>query len=137
MWLAFGSYGNAHSAEAAAGLHCFGGVGVALDEGAEFSDAGFVLFELDEGLTFVEVGDGNFVAVGVLLEDAVVVLYGGGVVAAAVFDLAEIVASVSGEWIVGVVFDDVGELGPGEGVLGGHVVAEGGLVELVGGGGVG
>jgi len=36
--------GDSHAAEFAAGLHGFGRVGEALDEGAELAGAGFVFF---------------------------------------------------------------------------------------------
>src|ERR1700692_1976222 len=78
--------------------------------------------------------DGDLVAIGVLFEDAVVALDGSGVAASAIVDLGLIVIGVSREGIVGVVLDDVAELGGSKGVFRGHVVAEGGLVEIVGGG---
>src|ERR1700692_3885107 len=77
--------------------------------------------------------DGDLVAIGVLFEDAVVALDGSGVAASAIVDLGLIVIGVSREGIVGVVLDDVAELGGSKGVFRGHVVAEGGLVEIVGG----
>ena len=73
-----GVTGDAHAVEFAAGLHGFGRVGEALDEGAELADAGVCLLESDERLALVQVGDGDLVAVGILLEDLVVVLDGGG-----------------------------------------------------------
>ena len=45
--------------------------------------------------------DGNLVAVGILLDDAVVGLDGGGVLASAVVDLGLVVVGVAGERIVG------------------------------------
>ena len=78
-------------------------------------------------------GDGDLVAVWVLLEDSIVGLDGCGVFAILELDLGLVVEGVSGERIVGIVLDDVAELGGCEGVFGGHIVAECGLVELVGG----
>src|SRR5437763_14216254 len=76
--------------------------------------------------------DGDFVAVRILLQHAVVGLDRVGVAASAIVNLGLIVVGISRERIVGIVFDDVAKLGGGEGVFRGHIVAEGGLVELVG-----
>ncbi len=99
---------------------------------AEFAGAGFVVFHGEERHAFVEAGDGDLGVVGELLEDVVVVADGVGVLAGAVVDLAEVVEGVAGEGILGVQADDLGELGGGERILGGHVVAERGLVEIGG-----
>ena len=73
----------------------------------------------------MQVRDGPFGVVGELLEDVVVVLDGGGVLSGAVVDLAEIVEGVAGKGVIGRGADDLAELGGGQRVVGGHVVAEG------------
>ena len=129
--LVFGDDGDSHAAELAAGLHGFGGVGEALDEGAKLADASVVLFEGDQGLTFVKVRDGDLVAVTVLLDDLVILFDCVLIFVRAVVDLALIEGGVPGQRMIGIVFDYVGELGGGERVLRPHVVAEGGLVEII------
>jgi len=79
-------------------------------------------------------GDGDLVAVRVLLEDCVVGFDGCGVFAILELDFGLVVEGVSRERVVGIVLDDVAELRGCEGVLGGHVVAQSGFVELVCGG---
>lgn len=90
-----GCDGDAQAAEFAAGLHGLRRVGEALDEGAEFAGAGFVLFHVKEGDALVEMRCGDLVAVGILLEDGIVGLDGGGVVAVAEVDLGLVVEGVS------------------------------------------
>src|SRR5579871_5484874 len=114
---------DAHAAELAACLHGLGRIGVALDKGAQFADAGVGLLKGDERLTFVQVGYGDLAAVGVLFNDLVVGLDGVCVLAGTVFDLALVVVGVSREGMVGVELDEIAELGGGERILGGHVVA--------------
>ncbi len=95
--------------------------------------AGILLIESHQCHSLVQMRDGNLVAVGILLEDAVVGFDGGGVTASAIVDLGLVVVGVAGERIVRIVLDDVAELGGRKGVLRSHVVAECRLVELIGG----
>src|ERR1700733_9800898 len=78
-------------------------------------------------------GDGDLVAVWVLLENSVIRLDGRGVSTVLEFDLGLVVEGVARERVVGIILDDVAELRGCEGIFGGHVVAECGLVELIGG----
>src|SRR5215469_30221 len=121
------------------GLSGFGGVGEALDEGAVLTNACFGLVHSDEGVALVQVRGGDLGVVGVVLEDVVVVLNGSGVLAPAEVHFADVVVGVAGEVVVRVGLDEVLELGGGERVLPGHVVAVGSAVHLRGGraGGVG
>ncbi len=67
-------------------------------------------FSAMQSLALVQVRGGNLVVVRELLEDAVVILRGGSVLAGAIVDLAEVVVGVSRERGVGVALDDVAEL---------------------------
>ena len=113
-----GSGGDAQGVELGTGLGGFWGRWEALDEGAEFADAGFLLLELNQGLALVEVGGGDLVVVGELLEDFIVVVGGVGELAGAIVDLAQVVEGIAREGVVGVSLDDVLELGGGYRVLG-------------------
>ena len=58
----------------------------------------------------MQVGGGDFCVVGVVLEEVVVVLDGGGGFGGADVDFAEVVVGVAGEVVVGVGLDEVVEL---------------------------
>ena len=128
-----GGGGDAEFLEFGAGAAFFFGAGVALDDFAEFADAGVFLALLDEGHAFFEVGGSELEALGIVGEDAIVFTDGLVVVALGVGDFAEIELGVGGEVGVAVKLEVVLEFGAGEIVFAAGDVAETVGIESVGG----
>ena len=101
LWRAYACLFMGGEGDFGAGLGGFGRVGEALDEGAVFANAGVGLVHGDESVAFVQVGGWDLGVVGVVLEDVVVVLDGGGGLVAAEIHLADVVVGVAGEVVVG------------------------------------
>ena len=80
----------AHGVEFAAGLGGFWSLGVALDQLAEFVDAGIFFVQLNQSQSFSELRGGGFRAAAEAFKDGVVVFYCSGIILLTVGNFAEI-----------------------------------------------
>src|SRR5882724_548500 len=132
--LAGGGDGDAEFFEFGAGEAVFVAAGVALDDFAEFADAGGFLAEFDEGQAFAEVGGAELETFGIVGEDFFVGGDGFVVLLLLVGDFAEIKLSVGGEIGVAVIPEVILKFRVGKLVFAAGDVAETVGIESVGGG---
>ena len=118
---------DAHVFELGAGAALFFGAGIALNNIAEFLDAGIFLTEFEEGHALFVAGGGEFEALGVVVEDLVVLLNGLFVLMLRVGDFAEIKLRVGSKVGVAVVAEVILKFGAGK-----FVFAVGDVAKTVG-----
>jgi len=135
MELTGGGEGDAEFFELGAGEAIFVTAGEALDDVAEFADAGGFLAKFDEGHAFAEAGGTELETLGIVGEDFVVGSDGIDVLLLLVKDLAEVELSVGCQVGVGIILEVVLKFGAGEIVLAAGNIAEAVGIKSVGGGG--
>src|SRR5713101_5428135 len=134
MELAGGGDGDAQFFKFGAGEAVFITAGEALDNFAEFTDAGSFLAEFEEGHAFAEAGGAELKALGIIGEDFVISGDGINVLLLLVKDFAEVELSVGAEVGVSVKFQVVLKFRAGEIVFAGGDVAKAVGIKSVGGG---
>src|SRR5713101_6215 len=134
MELAGGGDGDAQFFKFGAGEAVFITAGEALDNFAEFTDAGSFLAEFEEGHAFAQACGAKLETLGIVGEDFVVGGDGIDVLLLLVKDFAEVELGVGGEISVGVKLQVVLKFGAGEIVFAGGDVAKAVGIESVGGG---
>lgn len=102
-----------------------------LYEQAKLVDAGFLSVQLQERESLAQLGRGRFGTAGERFQHRIEGLYGASVIELAIVDFAQVELCLTGQIVERIVAEHILELGCGNVVAGGVIVAHAGLKSLV------